>query len=44
MTNTLRDPRVAGALDRMFSSAAQDEAASQRFRAAAAASSAPLTA
>jgi predicted O-methyltransferase YrrM len=30
MTNTLRDPRVAAALDRMFAGAAQDEAASRR--------------
>jgi predicted O-methyltransferase YrrM len=30
MTNTLRDPRVAAALDRMFARAAQDEAASRR--------------
>src|SRR5580693_1402701 len=31
MTNTLRDPRVVSALDRMFTGAAQDEAASQRL-------------
>jgi predicted O-methyltransferase YrrM len=44
MTNTLHDPRVAGALDRMFASAAQDEAAHERLNAAVAARSAPLTA
>jgi predicted O-methyltransferase YrrM len=35
VTNTLHDPRVAAALDRMFASAAQDEAASQRLGPAA---------
>jgi predicted O-methyltransferase YrrM len=30
MVNTLRDPRVADTLDRMFADAAQDEAASRR--------------
>jgi predicted O-methyltransferase YrrM len=30
MTNTLQEPRVAAALDRMFAAAAQDEAASRR--------------
>jgi predicted O-methyltransferase YrrM len=43
MTNTLRDPRVACALDHMFSRAAQDEAADQRLRAGTAAGSVPLT-
>ena len=35
MTNTLHDPRVAAALDRMFAEAAQDEAASRRLGLAA---------
>ncbi|MFI5802925.1 O-methyltransferase [Streptomyces sp. NPDC051561] len=33
-TNTLEDPRVASALDRMFRHAEQDEATSERIRAA----------
>jgi len=35
MTNTLHDPRVAAALDRMFAGARQDEAADRRLRPAA---------
>ena len=35
MANTLRDPRVAAALDRMFAGAAQDEAAGRRLGPAA---------
>jgi predicted O-methyltransferase YrrM len=35
MVNTLRDPRVADALDRMFAGAAQDEAPSRRLGPAA---------
>ncbi|MEU3461167.1 class I SAM-dependent methyltransferase [Streptomyces sp. NPDC006733] len=42
-TNTLEDPRVATALDRMFRQAEQDEAASRRIRAASPPGSAPLT-
>ncbi|HEX3959210.1 MAG TPA: class I SAM-dependent methyltransferase [Trebonia sp.] len=36
MTNALHDPRVAAALDRMYASAANDDAARQRVRAAVA--------
>jgi predicted O-methyltransferase YrrM len=35
MANTLRDPRVAAALDRMFAGAAQDQAAGRRLGPAA---------
>ncbi|MFF1788892.1 O-methyltransferase [Kitasatospora sp. NPDC058243] len=41
-TNTLEDPRVATALDRMFRHAEQDEATSKRIRAAWPQGSAPL--
>ncbi|MFI1682486.1 O-methyltransferase [Streptomyces sp. NPDC020607] len=41
-TNTLEDPRVASALDRMFRSAEQDEETSRRIRAALPQGSAPL--
>ncbi|MFI5641068.1 O-methyltransferase [Streptomyces goshikiensis] len=41
-TNTLEDPRVASALDRMFRHAEQDEATSGRIRAARPQGSAPL--
>ncbi|MFD3557050.1 O-methyltransferase [Streptomyces goshikiensis] len=41
-TNTLDDPRVASALDRMFRQAEQDEATSRRVRAAWPQGSAPL--
>ncbi|MFD0412301.1 O-methyltransferase [Streptomyces sp. NPDC127108] len=41
-TNTLEDPRVASALDRMFRSAEQDEATSRRIRTAWPEGSAPL--
>ncbi|MEV7931073.1 class I SAM-dependent methyltransferase [Kitasatospora sp. NPDC088779] len=41
-TNTLEDPRVATALDRMFRHAEQDEATSRRIRAAWPQNSAPL--
>ncbi|MFD4476700.1 O-methyltransferase [Streptomyces sp. NPDC058471] len=41
-TNTLEDPRVASALDRMFRAAEQDEATSRRLRAAWPQGSAPL--
>ncbi|MFD7585150.1 O-methyltransferase [Kitasatospora sp. NPDC059811] len=41
-TNTLEDPRVATALDRMFRHAEQDEEASKRIRAAWPQGSAPL--
>ncbi|MFD4134907.1 O-methyltransferase [Streptomyces goshikiensis] len=41
-TNTLDDPRVASALDRMFRQAEQDEATSRRSRAAWPQGSAPL--
>ncbi|GAA1356116.1 O-methyltransferase [Streptomyces beijiangensis] len=41
-TNTLEDPRVASALDRMFRHAEEDEATSRRVRAAWPQSSAPL--
>ncbi|MFD4399751.1 O-methyltransferase [Kitasatospora sp. NPDC058478] len=41
-TNTLEDPRVATALDRMFRHAEQDEATSRRIRAAWPQGSAPL--
>ncbi|MFD7579233.1 O-methyltransferase [Kitasatospora sp. NPDC059817] len=41
-TNTLEDPRVATALDRMFRHAEQDEATSKRIRAARPQGSAPL--
>ena len=35
MTNTLHDPRVAAALDRLYAGAADDNAARERFRATA---------
>ncbi|QEU92135.1 methyltransferase [Streptomyces kanamyceticus] len=41
-TNTLEDPRVASALDRMFRQAEQDEATSRRIRAEWPQGSAPL--
>ncbi|MEV7355360.1 class I SAM-dependent methyltransferase [Kitasatospora sp. NPDC091276] len=41
-TNTLEDPRVATALDRMFRHAEQDEATSRRIRAAWPQGAAPL--
>ncbi|MFG3280373.1 O-methyltransferase [Streptomyces sp. NPDC048111] len=42
-TNTLEDPRVASALDRMFRHAEQDEATSRRVRDALPRGSAPLS-
>ncbi|MGW5733214.1 MULTISPECIES: O-methyltransferase [Streptomyces] len=44
LTNTLEDPRVASALERMFRHAEQDEATSTRIRAASPQRSAPLDA
>lgn len=44
MTNTLNDPRVATALDRMHASAESDPAARQRARALAPTDLAPMTA
>ncbi|MGW3185545.1 O-methyltransferase [Kitasatospora sp. NPDC001119] len=43
LTNTLEDPRVASALDRMFRNAEQDEATGRRIRAAQPEDSAPLS-